>query len=126
MADSTMTDHVCVWTRSGTLSYLRVAAARLSQLFACQKRARTVRPPIRAIAILVMNGRSVLVGFLLVAAGQALGAVPTIRQACAADFKMFCSDVQPGGGRVLACLRDNSAKLSSDCRNAMSAAQTGH
>jgi hypothetical protein len=38
------------------------------------------------------------------------------QQACAGDVKNFCKDVQPGGGRVLKCLREHTKELSSACR----------
>ena len=42
-----------------------------------------------------------------------------IRQACEADYRSLCSGVQPGGGRILACLQQNAAKLSPPCHTAM-------
>lgn len=38
---------------------------------------------------------------------------------CAADVKALCADVEPGGGRIGACLRKNSAKLSVECKTAL-------
>jgi Cysteine rich repeat len=35
--------------------------------------------------------------------------------ACRADTKSLCTDVERGGGRKLACLKANEAKLSPDC-----------
>ena len=44
-------------------------------------------------------------------------------QACRADYASFCSGVQPGGGRVLACLRaQEPQRLSPDCRNVLAKA----
>jgi Cysteine rich repeat len=42
-----------------------------------------------------------------------------IQQACAADYQSLCSGVQPGGGRIIACLQQNAAKLSPPCQKAM-------
>lgn len=36
--------------------------------------------------------------------------------ACMPDFKKLCSGVQPGGGRVLACLSKQKEQLTPDCR----------
>jgi hypothetical protein len=48
-----------------------------------------------------------------------------MRQACGADYRTFCHGVRPGGGRAIACLRDNEASLSSGCQHAlMSASQS--
>jgi len=46
-----------------------------------------------------------------------------VAQACSADIRSHCANVQRGGGRIIACLRENSEKLSSACRDALSAAQ---
>lgn len=38
------------------------------------------------------------------------------QQACTGDMEKFCKDVQPGGGRILRCLREHTQELSSACR----------
>jgi hypothetical protein len=48
-------------------------------------------------------------------AGDQLGA---IRAACAEDVQKLCGTVQPGGGRVVACLKDHKDSLSDRCRQA--------
>ena len=58
------------------------------------------------------------------AAIKALANSPSrIREACGGDLKTFCSGVQPGGGRIFACLRRNFDKLSPGCRKALTAAR---
>jgi hypothetical protein len=37
--------------------------------------------------------------------------------ACRPDVERFCSSVVPGGGRIIACLRDHAADLSQPCRD---------
>jgi len=37
------------------------------------------------------------------------------RQACRAEINSFCSDVQPGGGRIIRCLQEHSKDLSDKC-----------
>ena len=37
---------------------------------------------------------------------------------CADDARKFCSDVQPGGGRIIACLKQNKDSLSDQCKQA--------
>ena len=50
------------------------------------------------------------------AAGQAL------KEACKSDYKALCSGVQPGGGRIVACLKQQADKLSPGCKQALTAA----
>jgi hypothetical protein len=45
-----------------------------------------------------------------------------LRSNCAGDFHKFCSDVQAGGGRAVACLRAHAADLSPACRAALQSA----
>jgi hypothetical protein len=44
-----------------------------------------------------------------------------IRNSCRSDFMSNCSSVTPGGAEALHCLQQNSARLSSACRNAVNA-----
>lgn len=39
--------------------------------------------------------------------------------ACRDDAKRLCTSVQPGGGRVMGCLKDKQAELSPACRTAL-------
>jgi Cysteine rich repeat len=63
---------------------------------------------------------------LALAAGLAFAAdaPPTggARAACKADAEKFCSSVQPGGGRVKACMKQNEAQLSQPCKDALAKA----
>jgi hypothetical protein len=65
------------------------------------------------------------------AATAAPAAAPTaeqqqaIRFTCRRDFLVNCRGVQPGGPDALACLQRNAAKLSPDCRTALSAVESG-
>jgi len=64
---------------------------------------------------------ALLAGMLLLSASAAWAAGGEVRQACAGDVKALCSGVKPGGGRLAACMRDNTDKLSQGCRQALSA-----
>jgi len=48
-----------------------------------------------------------------------------LRQSCAMDYRALCRGVQPGGGRALACLQENSQSLSPRCQQALMAARSG-
>jgi Cysteine rich repeat len=72
---------------------------------------------------LLLLTSAMIVATLSPAWAQTSATPPRPRQACAADVKQFCGDVQPGGGRLVQCMRDNAAKLSSGCRDALQAAQ---
>ncbi|WP_442580031.1 cysteine rich repeat-containing protein [Mesorhizobium sp. ASY16-5R] len=49
-------------------------------------------------------------------AGDALAQTASERAACQADYQKFCSDVAPGGGRVLECLAKQKDKLTPACQ----------
>jgi hypothetical protein len=38
---------------------------------------------------------------------------------CRGDLQKFCSDIQPGQGRLLACIDKNEMQLSGRCKEAM-------
>ena len=41
-----------------------------------------------------------------------------MRTACMPDIKSFCADVEPGGGKIMQCLKDHKAQLSDACKSA--------
>ena len=41
------------------------------------------------------------------------------RQACAADIKQLCAEVEPGDGRLKACVKENFGQLSASCQTAL-------
>jgi hypothetical protein len=43
--------------------------------------------------------------------------------ACKQDVHTLCPDVQPGGGRIVACLKSHAEQVSPECRAAMKAAR---
>jgi hypothetical protein len=53
------------------------------------------------------------------AAAQQSNAQNVLRQACGRDFMTYCSGVQRGSGQVVACLRQNMARLSPTCQQAL-------
>jgi len=50
-----------------------------------------------------------------------------VRAACAADAQKFCAGVAPGGGRIIACLKEHKDSLSDQCKQAAAqAANSGN
>ncbi len=45
-------------------------------------------------------------------------AMAVLRAGCTADVQRLCANVQPGGGRILACLREHKDALSDQCKQA--------
>lgn len=39
------------------------------------------------------------------------------KQECEGDVREFCKDLQPGGGRIIRCLKQNQSKLSPGCQD---------
>lgn len=46
-----------------------------------------------------------------------------VRVACEADVRATCPGVQPGGGRILQCIKANPDKISKPCKDALVAAK---
>jgi hypothetical protein len=55
--------------------------------------------------------------------GNAAYAAGDAKTACRADYEKFCKDTQPGGGRIMKCLKANEASLSQPCKDAMAGAE---
>ncbi len=49
-----------------------------------------------------------------------------LRQSCGADYRKFCHGIRPGGGRAVACLKDNGPSLSEGCQHALMTAKAAH
>jgi len=42
-----------------------------------------------------------------------------LMSSCKNDVKQYCSDVQPGGGRIINCLKDHTQEISQECHNSL-------
>lgn len=47
----------------------------------------------------------------------------SVMQACRIDYESLCSNVAPGGGRIIACLQSHAGQLTSTCAQALPRAQ---
>jgi hypothetical protein len=50
-------------------------------------------------------------------------AMQEVRAACQADAQKLCASVQPGGGRIVACLKEHKEQVSDGCKQAISKAR---
>src|SRR5271166_5867047 len=54
------------------------------------------------------------------AVAQASGMTPVeVARTCLADVRSLCAGVPRGGGRIIACLRNNLSRASSACQKAL-------
>ncbi len=56
---------------------------------------------------------------LLMAPVDAMAQGSAMRQACGTEIEQHCAGVQPGEGRLRACVKDNYAAFSEPCKQAM-------
>jgi hypothetical protein len=52
-------------------------------------------------------------------------AVAAARASCAGDLQRLCPGVQPGGGRLIACLKQHKDEVSDGCKRAVMAVLRG-
>jgi hypothetical protein len=50
-------------------------------------------------------------------------AMQEVRAACQADAQKLCASVQPGGGRIVACLKEHKDQVSDGCKQAITKAR---
>ena len=46
------------------------------------------------------------------------------QQACKGDAEKLCKGVEPGGGRIARCLKENQQQVSSECKNTLQEAKS--
>ncbi len=73
-----------------------------------------------ALAVIALR---VLAGLLALPVFAAPDIPAGAREACKADYKQFCNGVQPGGGRILQCLKEHTDQLSPGCKQVVQTAK---
>jgi Cysteine rich repeat len=68
-----------------------------------------------------MRGLLIVAIVLGLSPGAAFAQTMAERMACRDDFSKYCKGVQPGGGRVIACLGKYEGKLSAACKKVVDA-----
>jgi hypothetical protein len=51
--------------------------------------------------------------------GSMRAGMQKFRQACEADIKQFCGNIQPGGGRIIQCLESHAKEVSETCHETL-------
>jgi len=74
--------------------------------------------PIRTIASVAMVSLSALSA---ARAADAPAPAGPLAEACAQDVRALCPSIEPGEGRVLACLKEHRTKVSAACKAAVKA-----
>lgn len=57
-----------------------------------------------------------IASLVAISTGGAMAQQKAVAKACAADIKAQCSGVQPGEGRIKACIKDHFKDLSEPCQ----------
>ena len=63
--------------------------------------------------------RLAVLSVLLLTPLGAMAQEATVRQACGPELQQHCAGVQPGEGRLRACVKENFAEFSEPCKRAM-------
>lgn len=64
-----------------------------------------------------MSTRLVISALLIICFPQVSNAfTPAQKAACGSDYNKFCATVNPGGGRIVNCLKEHADQLSDSCK----------
>jgi hypothetical protein len=63
--------------------------------------------------------RLAVLSVLLMAPVGAMAQGAAVRQACGPELQQHCAGIEPGEGRLRACVKDNYAAFSEPCKQAM-------
>ncbi len=50
----------------------------------------------------------------------------SVKEACKQDAQTLCKGIQPGGGRIAACLKQHKDEVSAECKEAIKAHRGEH
>src|SRR5580704_6392909 len=70
---------------------------------------------IKTLASLLLSGSACVATY---APADEAAAMAVLRAGCTEDAQRLCANVQPGGGRILACLKEPTDTLSDKCKQA--------
>jgi hypothetical protein len=63
--------------------------------------------------------RVALASLLLLAPANGMAQQAAVRQACASEIQQHCAGLQPGEGRIRACVEEHFAEFSEPCKQAL-------
>jgi hypothetical protein len=63
--------------------------------------------------------RLAFISLLLLAPADGMAQQAPVRQACAAEIQQHCAGLQPGEGRIRACVEEHFAEFSEPCKQAL-------
>ena len=63
--------------------------------------------------------RVAFASMFLLAPASGMAQPAPVRQACAAEIQQHCTGLQPGEGRIRACVKDHFAEFSEPCKQAL-------
>ncbi len=63
--------------------------------------------------------RAALASLLLLAPANGMAQQTPVRQACAVEIQQHCTGLQPGEGRIRACVKEHFAEFSEPCKQAL-------
>lgn len=50
-------------------------------------------------------------------------AMKEVKDACHEDYEKFCSEVKPGGGRIMKCMKEHEQELNQNCKDEINKAK---
>ena len=106
---------------------LAVSGSALAQAPSCKadlaKFCPQAKPGGGQIAACLKQNRAQLSGPCKERVGQMKELLKEVHQACEEDIHFLCDGIQPGGGRIAACLKQNAGEVSAGCKARIGAAK---